>query len=144
MSSPSFYPSTTSRAGCRNFQFLKARSMQFESYSRSQLLSSLCPSLGSGALAERRERGGDTPLNRPPASAALSPLWVLCLRLPLLARWCPRLAAHRGSGGTLWGSWLYRSVTWRAWPWMDFLSSWVLLRLFPSQAATLRHYCSST
>lgn len=85
VSSPSFYPSTTSRADCRNFQFLKARSMQFESYSSSQLLSSLCPSLGSGALAERRERGGDTPLNRPPASAALSPLWVLCLRLPLLA-----------------------------------------------------------
>ena len=102
MSSPSFYPSTTSRADCINFQFLKARSLQFESCSSSQLLSSLRPSLGSGALAERREREGNTPLNRSPTSVVLSPLWVLYLRLPLLARWCPKLAAHRGSVGTLW------------------------------------------
>lgn len=63
---PSFYPSTTSRADCRNFQFLKVRSMQFESYSSSQLLSSLHPSLGS-VHWQRGGKRGDTPLNRPPA-----------------------------------------------------------------------------
>ena len=76
VSSHSFYPSTTSRADCRHFQFLKARSIQFASYSSSQLLSSLHPSLGLGALAERREREGNAPLNCPSPSVVLSPLWV--------------------------------------------------------------------
>lgn len=120
MSSPSFYPSTTSRADCKHFQFLKARSIQCASYSSSQLLSALHPFLGSGALAERREREGNAPLNCPPTSVVLSPLWVPYLRLPLLARWCPKLAAHGGSVDTPRGSWLYRSVTWKTRHWMDF------------------------